>query len=113
VLLAQIALFGDQAAEWLLAPIVVAGVLMLPLLVGRSWLGMGDIKVVLLLGVALGWGVVGAIFLACLAAAPYTLSLVVRQGRGALKRRVAFAPFLALGGLAVLFAPHLASLATG
>jgi leader peptidase (prepilin peptidase)/N-methyltransferase len=112
VLLAQIALFPDRAAEWILAGILAALVLMVPQLVKRGWMGMGDVKLALLLGATLGWGVIAAVFLSFLCAFPVALTLLIRHGSGARKMTIPFGPFLSLGALIVLFAPHIAGLPT-
>jgi leader peptidase (prepilin peptidase) / N-methyltransferase len=112
VLLAQIALFGDRALEWVLAAVLAALAFMLPQLLGRAWMGMGDVKLLLLLGVTLGWGVVGAVLIAFLCVLPVALLVLVRGGMAARKATIPFGPFLSLGGLIVLFGPALAGLPT-
>lgn len=108
VLAAQLMLFGDRAIEWLLAAIVSAFVLALPQLIGRRWMGMGDAKLALLLGAALGWGVFGALLLAFLCVFPLALLMLARGGLAARKTTIPFGPFLSLGGLIMLFVPYLA-----
>jgi prepilin signal peptidase PulO-like enzyme (type II secretory pathway) len=112
VLLAQIALLPDRAGEWLLAAVLAAVVFAIPQLVGRSWLGMGDAKLALLLGATLGWGVVGAVLIAFVCVFPVSLGILIHDGVAARKRNIPFGPFLSLGGLIVLFGPHLAGLPT-
>jgi len=72
------------------------------LLIYPPGLGMGDVKLALLLGAALGTDVVGAVLLGTVAAAVFGLVLMVRNGAEARKRAIAFGPFLALGGLIAL-----------
>jgi prepilin signal peptidase PulO-like enzyme (type II secretory pathway) len=110
VLVAQVALFPDRAAEWALGAILSALVLALPQLVGRAWMGMGDVKLGLLLGAALGWGVLGAVLLAFLCVFPVAFLVVLRGGLAARKTTIPFGPFLSLGALIMLFGPHLAGL---
>jgi leader peptidase (prepilin peptidase) / N-methyltransferase len=112
VFLAQIALFPDRALEWGLAAILAALVFMLPQLLKRTWMGMGDVKLLLLLGATLGWGVVGAVLIAFLCVLPVALLVLIRGGMAARKTTIPFGPFLSLGGLVVLFGPHLAGLPT-
>ena len=107
ILIAQLALFPQHAAEWVLAPLAVAGVLIIPALFGRAWMGMGDIKLALLLGAGLGWEVLGAIVVASLCVFPAAVIVLVRGGLAARKSTIPFGPFLALGALIVLFASHL------
>lgn len=112
VLVAQIALFPGRALEWLLAAFLAALFLLIPQLFGRAWMGMGDVKLALLLGAALGWGVADAILMAFLFAVPVGLLLLIRGGMAARKTMIPFGPFLSLGALIVLFGPHLAGLST-
>ena len=102
LLVAQIAFFPDRALEWLLAGFAAAAFLALPLIVRRDAMGMGDIKLALLLGVVVGWDVFGAIVLGCLAMLPFAVVMLVRKGsiRGA---TLPFGPFLAFGAVVLLF----------
>jgi prepilin signal peptidase PulO-like enzyme (type II secretory pathway) len=63
---------------------------------------MGDVKLTLLLGAGLGWGVVGAISLAFLRIFPAAVGMLIRGGLGARRQPLPFAPFLALGTLVIL-----------
>jgi leader peptidase (prepilin peptidase) / N-methyltransferase len=102
VLLAQIALSPDRALEWILAAIGAALILLVPLLIRPAGLGMGDVKLALLLGAALGSAVITALFLGFLAAAAYALVLLARHGLVARRRTIPLGPFLAFGGIAAL-----------
>jgi leader peptidase (prepilin peptidase)/N-methyltransferase len=104
-------LFPDRALEWVLAALLAACAFAVPRLLGRSWVGTGDVKLALLLGAALGWGVVGAVLLAFVFTLPVTLLLLVRRGMDARNASIPFGPFLSLGALIVLFGPSLLSLA--
>ena len=68
----------------------------------RDGLGMGDIKLALLLGVAVGWDVFSAILIGCLSIIPVALWMFHRDGsiKGA---TLPFGPFLAFGTLVILF----------
>jgi leader peptidase (prepilin peptidase) / N-methyltransferase len=112
VLVMQVALFPDQALEWVLAAIVVALVFMAAHMINPTWMGMGDVKLTLLLGAALGWGVVGAVLIGFLCTFPVALVVLVRGGLQARKTSIPFGPFLSLGALIVLFGPHLLGLPT-
>jgi leader peptidase (prepilin peptidase) / N-methyltransferase len=107
VLVAQIALFPDRAWEWVLAAVLAAVFFIVPHLLSRSWMGMGDVKLALLLGAALGWDVAGAVVLAFLCVFPVAVLTLVRGGVAARKATLPFGPFLSLGALIVLFGPHL------
>jgi leader peptidase (prepilin peptidase)/N-methyltransferase len=103
VLVAQVAFYPEHAVAWLLAGPAAAAFLALPLLVRRDAMGMGDIKLALLLGAAVGWGVFGAIVIGCVAMVPVAVLMLGRDGsiRGA---TLPFGPFLAFGTIVVKFA---------
>jgi leader peptidase (prepilin peptidase)/N-methyltransferase len=109
-LVLQTALFPGRAFEWALAALVAALVFAVPHVFRRSWMGMGDAKLLLLIGVVLGWGVVSAVLIALLCVFPVALLLLVRHGIAARKATIPFGPFLSLGALIVLFGPQLAGL---
>ena len=102
VLAAQIALYPNHAVEWLAAAFCTAGFFFVTLLIYPPGLGMGDVKLALLLGAALGTNVVGAVLVGTLAAAIFGGVLVLRGGAQARKMAIAFGPFLALGGIVAL-----------
>jgi leader peptidase (prepilin peptidase)/N-methyltransferase len=102
VLVAQTAL--DPSPEWVLAGLGAAGFFFVCALVYPAGMGMGDVKLALLLGFQLGRTVPIAIFVAMLAALVPSVILLVRHGRAARKMRIPFGPFLAFGGIVALFA---------
>jgi prepilin signal peptidase PulO-like enzyme (type II secretory pathway) len=110
VLVAQVAFFADRSPEFILAAIVAGTAFLIPSLVSSSLMGMGDVKLVMLLGAGLGGGVVGAITVAFISLFPVALATLIRGGLAARKSSLPFGPFLALGGLVVLIVPHLAGL---
>jgi len=112
VLLLNVAIFPGSAGEWVLAALTACVVFMLPALLGRNWVGIGDAKLALLLGAALGWAAAGAVLLGLLLTLPATASLVLREGVSARKATIPFAPFLALGAMVVMFGPALAGLSS-
>jgi leader peptidase (prepilin peptidase) / N-methyltransferase len=101
-LLAQGLLHADRFVESLIAGFGAALFFFVALLISRNAVGMGDVKLALLIGVVLGKDVVGALFVAGLAAAAVGLLLIAREGLGARKTAIPFAPFLALGAVAGL-----------
>lgn len=103
VLILQIAFYPDHAMEWLLAALAAALFFFVPLLVYPAGMGMGDVKLAALLGVALGRSVAAAIAVGLLVAGALALIVLAREGLGARKKAIAFGPFLAFGGLLVLF----------
>lgn len=90
--------------EWTLAALGAALFLFVPALVYPAGLGMGDVKLALLLGAMLGREVTVALMLGFLAAFVPAVVLLAVRGRDARKIPIPFAPFLALGGLVALFA---------
>jgi prepilin signal peptidase PulO-like enzyme (type II secretory pathway) len=103
VLAAQIALFPHRTVEWVLASLGAALFFFLPLLVYPAGMGMGDVKLAALLGTALGKSVIAAVIVGLLSAAVFGLVVLLREGLGSRKKAFAYGPFLAFGGLLVLF----------
>jgi prepilin signal peptidase PulO-like enzyme (type II secretory pathway) len=101
-LLAQIALFPDQALEWVVAGLGAALVFLVPALISPRTFGMGDVKVLLLLGFVLGRAIGFAIFVASFVGLLFALAVLRREGRGALKSTIPFGPALAMGGIVAL-----------
>jgi len=102
VLTSQIVLFPDRTLEWILAGIGAALVLLLPLLVFREGVGMGDVKLMLLLGVALGSAVATALVVGSVLAAAYAALLLLRDGGDARRAAFPLGPFLVFGALVAL-----------
>jgi leader peptidase (prepilin peptidase)/N-methyltransferase len=102
LLVAQVAFFPDRALEWLLAGFAASVFLALPLVIRRDAMGMGDIKLAFLLGVATGWSVFGAITIGCFAMVPVALWMLFRK-QSIRNATLPFGPFLALGTLVILF----------
>ena len=110
VLIADLAFFPGRTAELLLAAAVAGGVLLIPSLISSSWMGMGDVKLALLLGLALGWAAIGALMIAFVTVLPVALVMVLRGGTPARKAALPFGPFIAFGALIVLIVPRLVGL---
>ncbi len=92
---------------WLVAGVGAAFALLVAAAARPGAMGMGDVKLALLLGVAVGRSVPLALFVALLAAAIPSAALLVRHGVRARTMAIPFAPFLAVGGIVglVLGAP--------
>jgi leader peptidase (prepilin peptidase)/N-methyltransferase len=103
VLLLQASRSPELALEALLAALAAALVLYVPLAVYPAGMGMGDVKLALLLGAALGKSVIVALAVALVAPVPVAVVLLALRGSGARKTAIPFGPFLALGGLVALF----------
>ncbi|NUR78391.1 MAG: hypothetical protein HOQ28_19165, partial [Thermoleophilia bacterium] len=106
VLVAQTVL--HPSAEWLLAGLGASCDLLPAALAYPRGLGMGDVKLALLLGFAVGRTVPIALFVGMLAALLPSAVLFARHGSAARKMAIPFAPFLALGGVFALFWGHAA-----
>ena len=102
VLALQLAFFPDRALDWLLAGPAAALFLAAPLIFRRDAMGMGDIKLAVLLGAAVGWDVFGAIVIGCLAMVPIAIWMLLRDG-SIRNATLPFGPFLAFGTLVILF----------
>ena len=102
VLVAQIALFPDRALEWVLASSGAFLALLLLALVHPAGMGMGDVKLGLLLGAGLGSEVSSALLVAFLAAGLAGVALIAKHGATARKATIPFGPFLAFGAAVVL-----------
>jgi leader peptidase (prepilin peptidase)/N-methyltransferase len=110
VLVVNLATSPARGPEFILAALAVSIVFLIPSLINPSLMGMGDIKLMMLLGAGLGWGAVGAVMIAFVATFPFALATLIRRGAAARKASLPFGPFLALGGLVILIVPHLLGL---
>jgi leader peptidase (prepilin peptidase) / N-methyltransferase len=104
VLVAQTVLY--PSVEWLAAGLGASLFLLLAALAYPRGMGMGDVKLALLLGFALGRTVPIAMFAGMIAALVPSAVLFARHGSAARKMAIPFAPFLAFGGILALFAGH-------
>lgn len=66
-------------------------------------MGMGDVKLVAMMGLFLGRAVAPALLIGFAAGALVGVILIARHGSGARKQAVPFGPFLALGGVIALW----------
>lgn len=89
---------------WLLCALGASLFLFLAVLAYPAGMGMGDVKLALLMGAALGKLVAVALMLGMFAALVPGLYLLARHGQAARKMAIPFAPFLALGSIVALFA---------
>ena len=102
VLAAQTAL--RPSPQWAIAAFGASGFLLAAALAYPRGMGMGDVKLALLLGAMLGKTVSVAMLLGFFAAMVPAVVLFARHGAAARKRKVPFGPFLAFGGVVALFA---------
>ncbi len=103
VLAAQLALHPDEWLQWILAPLGAAGFLFAALLAYPKGMGMGDVKLCLLLGAMLGKLVIVGLMIGMVAAMIPAIFLLARHGGAARKMGIPFGPFLAFGAVVALF----------
>jgi leader peptidase (prepilin peptidase)/N-methyltransferase len=94
----------DPSPQWALGAVGASGFLFLAALAYPAGMGMGDVKLALLMGAALGKLVSVALMVGMLAALMPGLYLLARHGSAGRKMAIPFAPFLALGSIVALFA---------
>jgi leader peptidase (prepilin peptidase) / N-methyltransferase len=96
----------DLSPEWAIASLAASGFLFAAALAYPAGMGMGDVKLALLMGAALGTSVSVALMAGMLAAMIPGLALIARHGAKARKMGIPFGPFLALGSVVALFWGH-------
>jgi leader peptidase (prepilin peptidase) / N-methyltransferase len=101
-LLAHIAIAPDRSLELILGALGTALFLLVPAVVAPGSVGIGDVKLGLLLGAALGLGTPIAVAIAGLASLPVAIFYLAREGRAGRKRSIAFGPYLAAGTIVTL-----------
>jgi len=104
ILAAQTAL--QPSLEWVAAALGCSLFLFAAALAYPGGMGVGDVKLALLLGAALGRTGPVALMAGMLAALVPAIVLLARHGRAGRKIAIPFGPFLALGGVLALFAGH-------
>jgi leader peptidase (prepilin peptidase)/N-methyltransferase len=92
------------SVEWIAGGLGASAFLLLAALAYPAGMGMGDVKLALLLGVGLGRTVPVAMLIGMVAALVPSVVLLVRHGSKARKMGIPFGPFLAFGGVIALFA---------
>jgi leader peptidase (prepilin peptidase)/N-methyltransferase len=104
VLIAQSAL--EPRPEWVLGALAASLFLFVAAVAYPAGMGMGDVKLAVLMGAALGKSVAVALFAGMIFALVPSLFLLARHGSAARKMGIPFAPFLALGSVLALFYGH-------
>jgi leader peptidase (prepilin peptidase)/N-methyltransferase len=96
----------DPSVEWLVAGACAFAFLLAAALIYPAGMGMGDVKLAALMGVALGKTVSVGLLAGMVAAMVPGLVLFARHGTKARKMGIPFGPFLALGSVVALFWGH-------
>ena len=94
----------DPSPEWAIGAIGTCLLLLIAAVAYPGGMGMGDVKLGLLLGAALGRVVPVAMMVAVVSALVPAAVLFARHGLEARKMGIPFGPFLAVGCIAGLFA---------
>jgi leader peptidase (prepilin peptidase)/N-methyltransferase len=95
---------SHPSPEWALGALGAAGFLFLAVIAYPGGMGMGDVKLALLIGALLGRTAAVALMLGLLLALVPSAVLLARHGPGARRLAIPFAPFLAVGTVVALFA---------
>ena len=96
----------ELSPEWALAALAGSGFLFAAALAYPAGMGMGDVKLALLMGAALGRTVSVALMAGMVAAMVPSVMLLIRHGSRARKMGIPFGPFLAIGSVVALFWGH-------
>lgn len=96
------ALEPSSLPERLAAGAGAGGFMLVFALIRPAELGMGDVKLVAVIGLLLGQAVIPALLIGLGAGSVYALFLLLRHGSEARKRTLPLGPFLALGALVAL-----------
>jgi leader peptidase (prepilin peptidase) / N-methyltransferase len=104
VLLANTA--RELSPQWILGGLAASGFLLAAALIYPAGMGMGDVKLALLMGAALGKTVGVGLMAGMLASMVPSIVLFARHGKEARKMGIPFGPFLALGSVVALFWGH-------
>jgi len=95
----------EPSIEWPVAALGAALFLFVAALAYPRGMGMGDVKLALLLGAVLGWTVAAGMMIGLLAALVPALVLAATRGISVTRKTaIPFAPFLAFGAVVALFA---------
>jgi leader peptidase (prepilin peptidase) / N-methyltransferase len=92
--------------QWALGAIGASGFLLAAALAYPAGMGMGDVKLALLMGAALGKTVSVALMVGMFAAMVPGIAILAKHGKAGRKMGLPFGPFLALGSVVALFWGH-------
>jgi leader peptidase (prepilin peptidase)/N-methyltransferase len=102
VLILHLAIHPGHWLEWLVASFGAGFFFLVIALVYPGGLGMGDVKLALLIGAALGWAVTAALLLGTIAAGVVAAIMLFKEGSSARKRAIPLGPFLAGAAIVVV-----------
>jgi leader peptidase (prepilin peptidase) / N-methyltransferase len=104
ILVGNLSAAPGRSVEWVAAAVASGFAFLALALVYRGALGMGDVKLALLLGAGLGKMALVAFLVGLGASSVVALAIVATRGFGARKETIPLAPFLAFGGIVALLA---------
>jgi leader peptidase (prepilin peptidase)/N-methyltransferase len=93
----------DKLPVHLLAGAAFGGFFLLVALVYPRGMGMGDVKLALLIGFALGSATLGAVLITSLASFVGAVFVLARGGLSARKQTIPFGPYLAIGAIVAFY----------
>lgn len=93
----------SRLANHALAAAIAGGVLFLVVLAYPRGMGMGDVKLVAMMGLYLGRAIAPALLIGFAAGALVGAAMIAKRGAQARKEAIPFGPFLALGGIVGLW----------
>jgi leader peptidase (prepilin peptidase)/N-methyltransferase len=96
----------DLSPEWAIAGVCAFAFLLTAALIYPAGMGMGDVKLALLMGAALGKTVSVALMVGMLAAMVPGVVILAKYGKAGRKMGLPFGPFLAIGSVVALFWGH-------
>jgi leader peptidase (prepilin peptidase)/N-methyltransferase len=94
---------ADELPERAIAAAAAGGFLFIVAMAYPRGMGMGDAKLVAMMGLYLGRAVAPAVLVGFAVGAAVGVALMLRHGAGARKQAIPFGPFLALGGVVGLW----------
>lgn len=97
-------LVREPSLEWPLGALGASLFLFVAAVAYPRGMGMGDVKLALLLGAVLGRSVAAGLMIGMIAALVPAMVLFARHGSAARRATIPFAPFLAFGAVVALFA---------
>jgi len=93
----------DSLSERAIAAAIAGGIMFLVALAYPRGMGMGDAKLVGMIGLFIGRAVAPAALIGFALGAIVGMAMIARHGSGARKQTIPFGPFLAVGGIAGLW----------
>ena len=95
---------AEPSPQWAIGAIGAAAFLFVAVLAYPRGMGMGDVKLALLIGAGLGKVTPVGMMIGFLSALVPAAVLIARHGQAARKMKIPFGPFLAIGAVVALFA---------